>query len=136
MQKRAKLYLTISVLVMATLISVMAQTNTLPFAVTPEETGEHDGNHQFPDFVGSIQVGDESTSNYTDLAIVTKGEAEAIAINYTHGGNVISSQLGEENGYLVWKVNVNFDGTTYEILVDAGNGKVLFASTADPGEGE
>ncbi|MGB3683380.1 MAG: PepSY domain-containing protein, partial [Rubrobacteraceae bacterium] len=45
---------------------------------------------------------------------------------------VKNAELGNENGYVVWEVEVAAqDGTLQEVKVDAGNGKVLAQETGD-----
>ena len=101
----------------------------LPFNVMPEEEGEHDGNHQYPDYDGSVAVSEDQETGLDNLATVSQAEAENSALQYTSGGSIVSSELENENGHLVWKVVVNFEGTIYEIVVDAGTANVLWASS-------
>lgn len=101
----------------------------LPFNLMPEEEGNHGGDHQYPDYKGSIAVSEDQETGLEALASVSQGEAEGAALAYTTGGSVISAELENENGYLVWKVTINFDGDNYEVDVDAGNGTVLWASS-------
>jgi uncharacterized membrane protein YkoI len=77
--------------------------------------------------IGRIFVGDEES---TDAQIapsdttLTVEEAKAAAVNHTPG-TVISVELENEDGYLVYGVTID-DGTTlYDVKIDAGNGDVL-----------
>ena len=101
----------------------------LPFNLMSEEEGNHDGDHQYPDYEGSVAVSEDQETGLESLAQISQSEAETVALSYTTGGSVVSATLENENGYLVWKVTVNFEGTNFEIDVDAGNGNVLWAST-------
>ncbi len=129
--KNKTLFLTLSML--AILFTSITLLNSgvipLPFNVMPEEEGEHGGNHQYPDYEGSVAVSEDQETGLESLATVSQEEAEASALVYTTGGSIISSELENENGYLVWKVVVNFEGTSFEIVVDAGTGNVLWASS-------
>ena len=79
--------------------------------------------------IRTIAVSEDLETGLNDLATVSQSEAEAVALAYTTGDSVVSSELENENGYLVWKVTVTFEGNSYEIAVDAGNAKVLWASS-------
>ncbi len=102
--------------------------NPLPFTVMPEEEGEHDGDHQYPNYDGSVKIGEDDENNLENLTKITKEDAESKALEYTTGGTIKSSELENENGNLVWKVVVEFEGNLYEIAIDAGNGEILWAS--------
>ena len=101
----------------------------LPFNVMPEEEGEHDGNHQYPDYDGSIPLSEDQETGLESLTTVSQAPAEANALAYTTGGSVVSAELENENGFLVWKIVVSLEGTSYEVVVDAGTAKVLWASS-------
>jgi uncharacterized membrane protein YkoI len=86
----------------------------------------HDPTH------GSIRVGDDEPQNkLTKLAKVSQAQAEDTATRKMPG-KVIETEPDEENGFLVWNVEVSAkDGTTSEVAVDAGNGKVLAIDPED-----
>ncbi len=68
------------------------------------------------------------------LAKVDQKAAEEAAIQAVPG-TAKDAELGNENGYVVWEVEVaGDDGTLHEVKVDAGNGKVL-AQEAEEDEG-
>jgi len=102
--------------------------NVLPFSVHPEETGNHDGNHQFPQIEGSIKLNENQNTNLSALATINQTQAENLALNYTTGGSVVSATLNVENGYLIWNVIIQYKGQNYEIMVDAGNGNILWTA--------
>lgn len=87
----------------------------------PEERGEN----------GTVE-GKEGTENEAaaaqqlqGLAKIDQKAAEDAALQAVPG-TVEAAELGDENGYLVWEVEVQAsDGTLQEVKVDAGNGQVL-----------
>jgi uncharacterized membrane protein YkoI len=65
------------------------------------------------------------------LAKIDQNAAEQAALQAVPG-TVKEVELGNENGYVVWEVEVaGNDGTLYEVKVDAGNGQVLHQETED-----
>lgn len=89
---------------------------------------------QDPQLDGSIKVDEidgeseaDETSRLADQATVSEAEA-ADAATKAHPGEINDSELGNENGSLVWEFDVTqADGSTLEMKVDAGNGSVLAA---------
>ncbi|MEO7558564.1 MAG: PepSY domain-containing protein [Gammaproteobacteria bacterium] len=82
---------------------------------------------------GSTQVSkQESESDLAKLATVGKDQAIAAAIQHTPG-EVVGSELGVENQFLVWEVKITDKGKTTELYVDAGNGEVLGMDREDEG---
>ncbi len=120
-------------LVASGVIGILSVTGviTLPFTIIPEEDGNFEGDHQFPDYVGSIAVDENYDGDLLAFADISQIQAEQIALDYTTGGIIVSSFLENENGYLVWKIVLLYDNAYYEIIVDAGNGQVLWASVED-----
>lgn len=59
-------------------------------------------------------------------ATITAAEAKAIAEKYT-GGTATAVHLENENGYLVYGVEITNKTGTYDVKVDTGNGTVLKA---------
>lgn len=59
------------------------------------------------------------------LAKVDRATAEKAALQAVPG-TAKDAELGDENGYVVWEVEIQAsDGTLQEVKVDAGNGQVL-----------
>lgn len=93
---------------------------------------------QEPALNGSIQTQESADENeqqeqqrLSSQATVTKAEAERAALAAVPG-TVASSQLGDENGSLIWEVDVTqADGSSVEVKVDAGNAKVLAQEAGD-----
>ena len=113
----------------------------------PETTG--DGTRQEeqePSYKGSIQApADKEEQNEAaaerqeaqeaqqlqSLAKIDQKAAEQAALQEVPG-TVKDAELGNENGYVVWEVEVaGNDGTRYEVKIDAGNGQVLHQETED-----
>ena len=66
-------------------------------------------------------------------ATVTQSQAEQAAIAKVPG-KVVVAELGDENGNVVWQVEVTAtDGTSHEVMVDAGNGTVLASQVDNEG---
>jgi uncharacterized membrane protein YkoI len=93
-----------------------------------------------PSYTGSIPVdatatdglseADESTA-LQDQATISTADAEASALAANPGAKVVKSELDNENGYLVFSVELD---NGLDVKVDAGNGTIL-ASDQDSDEG-
>ena len=68
----------------------------------------------------------EKQDELARYAKVTQQQAEAAALAVMPG-QVVKARLGDEDGYLVWQIDVKHAKGTTEIAVDAGNAKVLAA---------
>mgnify|MGYP000336000826 CR=1 FL=1 len=94
--------------------------------------------YQLPDEVksSSIKVPEdtETQAGFAKLARVSQQEAEAAALA-VQPGQVVQAKLDDEEGYLVWQIDVKHDKGTTEISVDAGNSKEL-AAEAEEDDGE
>ena len=84
-----------------------------------------------PNWVGSIQVSNAlsqmiQSKVHTTLGNAAAGAEKAVGIN----SHATSANLGEERGYLVYTVRI-MDGNnnSHKVIVDAGNGRVLFAQS-------
>ncbi len=65
------------------------------------------------------------------LAKIDRSQAKRSALKEVPG-TVIDAELGNENGYVVWEVEVDADDGSYrEVKVDAGNGQVLVQEAED-----
>lgn len=107
---------------------------------TTEDPAAETDDVQEPQLDGSIQAPEsEGTSEDEDkdlesLATVTADEAIAAATAAVPG-TADKAELGNENGTVVYEVDVTADdGTKTEIKVDAGNGAVLDSSADDQGD--
>ena len=75
----------------------------------------------------------ETRADFAKLARVSRQEAEAAALA-VQPGQVVHAKLDDEDGYLVWQIDVKHDKGTTEIAVDAGNSKVLAAEAEEDDE--
>ena len=88
------------------------------------------------EWVGSIKVEKKlSKDELAKLAKITKKEAKAAAAKAIKGGEAEDAKLKVVRGYLVYVVEVEVEGDKgekeYEVIVDAGNGKVLATKEED-----
>lgn len=108
-----------------------------------DEAGGEGADEQDPSYTGSVTApaepdgqevaGDETQEEAAlqPLATVTPQEAEQAAVAAVPG-TVAQTHLGNENGFVVYSVEINAkDGTVTEVVVDAGNGDVLAQQAAD-----
>lgn len=87
----------------------------------------------FPDEVKSSSVKLPRGVKKADLAShakIDQRQAEAAALAALPG-EVVKSKLDNENGYLVWQIDVKHAKGVTEVAVDAGNGKVLAMEAED-----
>lgn len=103
--------------------------------------GTEGAEEQEPSLNGSVAAteveGETEQQEATRLAsdaTVSQAAAEAAALQAVPG-TVTASELGNENGSVVWEVDVQkADGSAVEVKVDAGNGTVLAQETGDEGD--
>ena len=72
---------------------------------------------------GTIAVADSEVS--PDLAQITPDEAGAAAVASAPGAVVTDVDLDEEDGFLVYEVDLLLNGAELDVIVDAGTGAVL-----------
>ncbi|PZP58920.1 MAG: hypothetical protein DI596_07235 [Azospira oryzae] len=93
----------------------------------------------FPDEVKSSSIklprGVESQAEFAKHAKVTQQEAEAAALAALPG-EVVKAKLDDEDGYLVWQIDVKHAKGVTEVAVDAGNAKVLAMEAEDDDDHE
>jgi uncharacterized membrane protein YkoI len=89
---------------------------------------------QLPQINGSVNVQQEADKFIQDNVKVTFNTAASTAQSQVEGGSVVAGYLGVVQGYLVYTFNLaNYDeGTSRIVIVDAGNGQVLYTSDALP----
>ena len=84
---------------------------------------------KYPSIEGTIPV--ENNKDYSNLAQITLVDAMTIAENNVEDSKSMYANLSPINGYLVYKVVMSNDDHEYsKVLVDAGNGDVLYVSDA------
>jgi uncharacterized membrane protein YkoI len=106
--------------------------SAIPAPATTTTQQEKDSNVQEPSYVGSIKVVEGSHSNETDEAAalqtsakILQSDAEKAALAKV-AGTVVKTTLDNENGYLVYAVEVrDAANAVSDVKVDAGNGTVL-----------
>jgi len=89
---------------------------------------------QLPQINGSVNIQQEANKFIQDNVKVTFNTAASTAQSQVEGGSIVAGYLGVVQGYLVYTFNVaNYDeGTSRIVIVDAGNGQVLYTSDALP----
>lgn len=133
-------------LVILALVGVIALAGVATaFAAGGDDDGDGDGGEHFKGSVAApAENGDEGSHDEAaearqlqDLAKIDQSSAEKAALQAVPG-TVESAELEEENGYVVYDVNIaGDDGQDHHVDVDAGNGKVLQKETGEgnePGE--
>ncbi len=83
---------------------------------------------------GSVRI-EESTlpdddaaerAGLDEAASVDRTRAESAALESAGGGTVLESELEEEDGFVIWEVEVRGDdGSVREVSIDAGDASVL-----------
>ena len=74
--------------------------------------------------IGSILTEGMTKSDYAKKAKITVDTAKKTALRAAKG-QVKDAALEDEDGYLVYAIEVAMPSGTEEIVVDAGNGKIL-----------
>lgn len=59
------------------------------------------------------------------MKMISKKQAEQIALKAVGGGKVVQAQRDQWKGYQIWDVTITKAGWEYEVYVDAHSGKVL-----------
>lgn len=84
------------------------------------------GDYKIPDITGSIAISD---SDFSGLEEISLADAMTIAQETVEDSNAMWGKLQVIQGYLVYKVGVlSDDDMYYKVIVDAGNGNVLYVS--------
>ena len=84
---------------------------------------------KYPGIEGTIPVG--NNEDYSNLAQITLVDAMTIAEKKVTDSKSTYAKLSPINGYLVYKVVMTNDDHEYsKVLVDAGNGEVLYVTDA------
>jgi uncharacterized membrane protein YkoI len=118
-----------SLLTVVLLVGALAMT---AFAQGPT-IQEQDG--QFPSYGSSIRVDDaqyegvseaDESAALAGLATITPEQAKAAALQANPGATVVKVELDNENGALVYSVELS-DGA--DVKVDAGNATVLYTDS-------
>jgi len=91
---------------------------------------QQQGQQNMPQLKGSVNIRDAAKAFLRDNVKVSFDSAVSTAQKAVSNGTVIGGQLTVAQGYLVYSFKVaNFDaGTSQIVIVDAGNGSVLYTS--------
>lgn len=133
------------ILIVLALVGVIALAGvTVAFAAGGDNDGDGDGGGE-QGVKGSVAApaenGQEGSHDEAaearqlqGLAKIDRGEAEKAALREVPG-KAENAKLGEENGYVVYEVEVaGNDGQDHHVDVDAGDGKVLQKETGEGGD--
>jgi hypothetical protein len=78
----------------------------------------------------SISVSDDAQAEtLADLARISAGQAEQVALGSFPAGRVLQADLGSDDGCLVYTVKVRTPSGVKGVKVDAGNGQTLYVDT-------
>ncbi|UXM85074.1 PepSY domain-containing protein [Methanococcus aeolicus] len=94
---------------------------------------------QYPNYVGTVKApqtsGDETseTQALVKYAKITAEQAKSIALSKV-SGKVTNVGLENENGYVVYSVEISTVNGIKDVKVDAGNEKILNIDSSDPQE--
>jgi uncharacterized membrane protein YkoI len=125
----------VGVSVVALLVGSLAMT-ALAQGLTPQDQGG-----QFPSYSSSIRVDDAQYEGVSEadeavtlagLATITPEEAKDAALAANPGATVVKVELDNENGALVYSVELSND---LDVKVDAGNAVVLYTDSGGDYEG-
>jgi uncharacterized membrane protein YkoI len=118
--------------VAGTLAAALAVTGAV--ALAAREKGE--ANEKKVEYRSSVQVSPklEDEKALAKRATISREEAVRIAQGAAKG-KVIEAAIENEDGNLVYNVEVKSGGETKEVIVDAGDGKVLAVNADEDGEG-
>ncbi len=117
----------------------VANANT-PATPSPGPTQSEQGEQKEAQVKGSISVPESATevpdaeeaAQLAKLATIDAKAAEAAATASVPGSSIVSTELGDEDGSLVYDVSVKDGaGTITEVKVDAGNATVLASEVGD-----
>ena len=99
-----------------------------------EDEGDHeDEDDQEPSYDCSITVPDPEPEDLSSLALITAEQAQDVAQAAYPGTTVIEVELDNENGCLVYSVELD---NGLELKIDAGNGEILHIESDDDSGGD
>jgi len=113
-------------------------------AVEEQVGNQTELDEQQPQYSGSIKVDEAQYEGMSEadeaavlqgLATISAADAETAALAANPSASVIKTELDNENGSLVYGVELTVNGKAYDVKVDAGTGAVLHTE-ADELDGE
>lgn len=130
------LVLLIAIAVLGTIAAVASPTTV---SQTNAQKAEVQKDIQEPSYTGSIkapQINDEDqeTKTLEGYAKITPKVAENAALAEVPG-KVIKVSLDNENGYVVYSVEISTNAGVKDVKVDAGTGQVLYVDIDNEHEG-
>ncbi|HDL85925.1 MAG TPA: hypothetical protein ENH11_06335, partial [Candidatus Acetothermia bacterium] len=119
--------LTIGVAIVA-LVTVLISGTTIFAAGGTSNSGQNiESNVQNPSYIGSISApANAGSQTLASLAKITASDAEKAALAKFPGATVLKTQLGDENGVLVYAVELQTASGIKDVKVDAGNAQILY----------
>ena len=114
------------ILGMAVLTVVLTMFSPLS-VVADSSTANSVTNQKIPEITGSVNVDDAIKNYINENKKISFSEAATSAEKQVENGSVIGGHVGIQQGYLVYTFCVidTKSDTSYNIIIDAGNGKVL-----------
>jgi len=109
----------------------LASRGSKTVAAQSQQTQEERQNDQEPSYQSSITVPEPEPAGLDSMAKITADQAKEAALAANTGATATQVELDNENGNLVWGVELN---TGADVKVDAGNGKVLHTDQPDANE--
>jgi len=118
---------TAAILVAAVLVGVIAMS---PSFAAAQNTTSSNNQTTPPTITGSVNVRQTITNYIKDKAKVSFTQAADAAAQQVDNGQVVRGNLGIVQGYLTYTFSVvnTTNQTGYLVIVDAGNGSVLYTS--------
>jgi len=114
-------------------------TPTAPPQAASQEEASTDDQVQSPSYTGSIPVDQAQYEGVSEAdeaaalqgkATISAADAEAAALAANPGATVVKTELDNENGVLVYSVELS---SGLDVKVDAGDGQVLYTEQDDDG---
>ncbi len=115
-----------SILGIALLTVVLTMFNPM-LATAESSTSDSPTNQKMPAITGSVNVNDTIKNYINENKKISFSVAASTAEKQVQNGSVVGGHVDIEQGYLVYTFCVidTKSDTSYKIIIDAGNGKVL-----------
>lgn len=120
----AKLLLAAAALTLALVAAPAAQAQVTDTTMQMQAQAMPNVQDSCDDFMGTIET-DNDDAEAAAMAQVTEEQARDAALLAFAGATLDDIDIDEENGYLVWEVDIDMGNEDYEVYVDAGTGEVL-----------
>jgi len=122
--------LTIGVAIVA-LVTVLISGATLFAARGTSNNGQNvESNVQDPSYIGSISApANAGSQTLASLAKITASDAEKAVLAQFPGATVLKTELDDENGVLVYSVELQTASGIKDVKVDAGTAQILYVDS-------